>query len=164
MHGSQLTHVGQRTVPGVYSLLVCVSVCIVCVLRGTQYRASNPVCILSGQLLLLLFLLELPFFFNLLFYCAFAARSSQFEMSTNVSLARDAENRGPAALAVVICVSVVSTLFAAARIFTRGRIMGKVRLDDYLILASVVSSRSQDDVVSSTALIIRQGLNCPWKT
>ncbi|KAF4839726.1 hypothetical protein CGCSCA4_v010879 [Colletotrichum siamense] len=59
-------------------------------------------------------------------------------MSTNVSLARDAENRGPAALAVVICVSVVSTLFAAARIFTRGRIMGKVRLDDYLILASVV--------------------------
>ncbi|WQF80753.1 hypothetical protein CDEST_05767 [Colletotrichum destructivum] len=54
------------------------------------------------------------------------------------SSARDAENRGPQALTVVICVSVVSTLFTAARLYTRGRIMGKIRLDDYLIVASVV--------------------------
>ncbi|KAJ0140866.1 hypothetical protein CTA2_1617 [Colletotrichum tanaceti] len=54
------------------------------------------------------------------------------------SSARDAENRGPQALTIVICVSVVSTLFTAARLYTRGRIMGKIRLDDSLIVASVV--------------------------
>ncbi|TQN68218.1 hypothetical protein CSHISOI_07280, partial [Colletotrichum shisoi] len=53
------------------------------------------------------------------------------------SSARDAENKGPQALTIVICVSVVSTLFTAARLYTRGRIVGKIRLDDYLIVASV---------------------------
>ncbi|TEA17341.1 hypothetical protein C8034_v000441 [Colletotrichum sidae] len=55
-----------------------------------------------------------------------------------MSSARDAENRGPAALVVVIGVSAVSTLFTAARLFTRGKILGKIRLDDYLILASLL--------------------------
>ncbi|TDZ58609.1 hypothetical protein CTRI78_v005203 [Colletotrichum trifolii] len=55
-----------------------------------------------------------------------------------MSSARDAENIGPAALAAVIGVSAVSTLFTAARLFTRGKILGKIRLDDYLILASLL--------------------------
>ncbi|KAF6836672.1 integral membrane protein [Colletotrichum plurivorum] len=56
-------------------------------------------------------------------------------MSTST---RDAQNSGPTALAAVSVVSVISTLFTVARLYTRGRIMGKIRLDDYLIMASVV--------------------------
>ncbi|TLD18118.1 hypothetical protein PspLS_10440 [Pyricularia sp. CBS 133598] len=48
------------------------------------------------------------------------------------------ENKGPMALAAVIVISVVSTTFAAARLFTRGMVMGKLMLDDYLILAAVI--------------------------
>ncbi|WYZ35712.1 hypothetical protein EsH8_X_000359 [Colletotrichum jinshuiense] len=59
-------------------------------------------------------------------------------MSTNSSPARDTENKGPAALAIVVCVSVLSTLFTAARLFTRGKVFGKIRLDDYFIVTSVV--------------------------
>lgn len=44
------------------------------------------------------------------------------------------------ALAAVIIISVVSTTFTAARLFTRGKVMGKLMLDDYLILTAVVSN------------------------
>ncbi|OHW96428.1 integral membrane protein [Colletotrichum incanum] len=59
-------------------------------------------------------------------------------MSTLVSPERAAENKGPAAIGIVISVSVLSTLFAAARLFVRGKILRKVHLDDYLIVASVI--------------------------
>ncbi|WYZ35502.1 hypothetical protein EsH8_X_000149 [Colletotrichum jinshuiense] len=59
-------------------------------------------------------------------------------MSTPVSPGRAAENKGPAAIGIVISVSVLSTLFAAARLFVRGKILRKVHLDDYLIVASVI--------------------------
>ncbi|GKT51196.1 uncharacterized protein ColSpa_11377 [Colletotrichum spaethianum] len=49
-----------------------------------------------------------------------------------------AENRGPTALGIVISVSTLSTLFTAARLFVRGKILGKVHLDDFLIIASVL--------------------------
>ncbi|EHA46987.1 hypothetical protein MCOR27_000039 [Pyricularia oryzae] len=48
------------------------------------------------------------------------------------------ENKGPMALAAVIVISAVSTTFTAARLFTRGTVMGKLMLDDYLILAAVI--------------------------
>lgn len=60
-------------------------------------------------------------------------------MSTASSPERDAEDKGPTALGIVISVSALSTVFAAARLFVRGKILGKVHLDDYLIIASVVS-------------------------
>ncbi|KAL0935510.1 uncharacterized protein CTRU02_210101 [Colletotrichum truncatum] len=61
-------------------------------------------------------------------------------MSTNEHLdpAWVADNRGPWALGVVICVSVISTIFVAARLFTRAKIMGRVCLDDYLIIVSAI--------------------------
>ncbi|KAK1499400.1 integral membrane protein [Colletotrichum cuscutae] len=59
-------------------------------------------------------------------------------MSSDTMSARDAENKGPTALAIVVCVSVLSTVFTAARLFTRGKVLGKISLDDYFIVASVV--------------------------
>ncbi|KAF5484079.1 hypothetical protein CGCF413_v015133 [Colletotrichum fructicola] len=59
-------------------------------------------------------------------------------MSTASSPERDAEDKGPTALGIVISVSALSTVFAAARLFVRGKILGKVHLDDYLIIASVI--------------------------
>ncbi|OHF02017.1 integral membrane protein [Colletotrichum orchidophilum] len=59
-------------------------------------------------------------------------------MSSTSLSARDAEDKGPTALAVVICVSALSTIFTAARLFTRGKVLGKIGLDDYFIVASVV--------------------------
>ncbi|OLN82373.1 hypothetical protein CCHL11_09781 [Colletotrichum chlorophyti] len=59
-------------------------------------------------------------------------------MADSVSSERAAENKGPASLGIVISVSVLSTLFTGARLFVRGKILGKVHLDDYLIIAAVV--------------------------
>ncbi|KAH9232500.1 hypothetical protein K456DRAFT_1750874 [Colletotrichum gloeosporioides 23] len=59
-------------------------------------------------------------------------------MSTASSPERDAEDKGPTALGIVISVSALSTVFAAARLFVRGKRLGKVHLDDYLIIASVI--------------------------
>ncbi|KAK6211633.1 integral membrane protein [Colletotrichum tabaci] len=59
-------------------------------------------------------------------------------MSTSVPPQRAEENKGPTAIGIVISVSVLSTLFTAARLFVRGKILGKFHLDDYLIVASVL--------------------------
>lgn len=40
----------------------------------------------------------------------------------------------------VIAVTVITTLFVIARIFTRQKIMGKMHLDDWLVSISVVSA------------------------
>ncbi|OBR10937.1 Integral membrane protein [Colletotrichum higginsianum IMI 349063] len=59
-------------------------------------------------------------------------------MSTSVPPQRAEENKGPTAIGIVISVSVLSTLFTAARLFVRGKILGKFHLNDYLIVASVL--------------------------
>ncbi|KAF6791411.1 integral membrane protein [Colletotrichum sojae] len=52
----------------------------------------------------------------------------------------EAENKGPASLGIIISVTILSTLFTAARLYVRGRILGKFHLDDFLIVASVACS------------------------
>ncbi|KAJ0160579.1 hypothetical protein CTA2_7724 [Colletotrichum tanaceti] len=59
-------------------------------------------------------------------------------MSTPVPPQRAAENKGPTAIGIIVSVSVLSTLFTAARLFVRGKILGKVHLDDHLIVISVL--------------------------
>ncbi|EQB57925.1 integral membrane protein [Colletotrichum gloeosporioides Cg-14] len=51
-----------------------------------------------------------------------------------------AENKGPESLVAIVTVTVLSTIFTGARLFVRGKILGKVHLDDYLIIASVICS------------------------
>ncbi|KAL2755541.1 hypothetical protein ACRALDRAFT_1071199 [Sodiomyces alcalophilus JCM 7366] len=50
-----------------------------------------------------------------------------------------AANKGPSILGSTIAVSIASTLFAAARLFVRGRILRQLHLDDYLIIISVLA-------------------------
>jgi hypothetical protein len=50
-----------------------------------------------------------------------------------------AQDKAPSIVATCIAVSVVSTLFVGARLFTRQKIMGKLHLDDYLIASAIVS-------------------------
>ncbi|KXH26159.1 integral membrane protein [Colletotrichum simmondsii] len=59
-------------------------------------------------------------------------------MSGKVPLNRNAEDKGPVALGIVISMSVLSTLFTVGRLFVRGKILKHFHLDDYLIVASVV--------------------------
>jgi hypothetical protein len=51
---------------------------------------------------------------------------------------RNAEDKGPAIIATICAVTVLETLFCAARVYTRGHILGRLHLDDYLIMLSVV--------------------------
>lgn len=48
------------------------------------------------------------------------------------------QNKGPTILATCITMTSLSTIFVAARLFVRARIMGKLHLDDYLIIAAIV--------------------------
>lgn len=61
-------------------------------------------------------------------------------MSNESSNRLATENRGPTTLGVIISVSVLSSLFTAARLFVRGKILRRLYLDDYLIIASMVSN------------------------
>lgn len=65
--------------------------------------------------------------------------------ATGVALPPDiaAEDKGPAILAACIGVTVLSTIFVAARLFVRGRIIGKMYLDDYFMAASMVRASGQ---------------------
>ncbi|KAK4233520.1 hypothetical protein C8A03DRAFT_19421 [Achaetomium macrosporum] len=49
-----------------------------------------------------------------------------------------AEDKGPGIIATICVVTVLETLFCAARIYTRGRILGRLQLDDYLVVLSVI--------------------------
>jgi hypothetical protein len=49
-----------------------------------------------------------------------------------------ADNKGPTILGTIAVVTALSSLFSAARIFVRGRLQGKLLLDDYLIVISNV--------------------------
>jgi len=50
-----------------------------------------------------------------------------------------AENKGPGILAACYTVEAIASCFVAARLFVRGRMMGKWQLDDWLIIVSMVS-------------------------
>ncbi|KAG9253062.1 uncharacterized protein F5Z01DRAFT_172050 [Emericellopsis atlantica] len=49
-----------------------------------------------------------------------------------------AANKAPSIVAVTVTLSAVSTIFVAARIFTRQKIMGKMHLDDWLVAPSLL--------------------------
>lgn len=53
-----------------------------------------------------------------------------------------AENKGPGILAACYTVEAIASFFVAARLFVRGRMMGKWQLDDWLIIVSMVRSPS----------------------
>ncbi|CAI6095104.1 unnamed protein product [Clonostachys chloroleuca] len=49
-----------------------------------------------------------------------------------------AENRGPMVVAICVTLASISTIFVFLRLFTRGKIMAKVQLDDWLTSVSVL--------------------------
>lgn len=49
-----------------------------------------------------------------------------------------AANKGPTILGVIFTMTAISTGFIGARIFTRAKILGKMQLDDWLVVVSVV--------------------------
>lgn len=62
------------------------------------------------------------------------ASSGQSSLSPEMA----AENKGPGILAACYTVEVLASFFVAARLFVRGRMMGKWQLDDWLIIVSMV--------------------------
>ncbi|KAJ0117329.1 integral membrane protein [Diaporthe amygdali] len=60
--------------------------------------------------------------------------ASQGQLSPEMA----AENKGPGILAACYTVEVIASLFVAARLFVRGRMMGKWQLDDWLIILSML--------------------------
>ena len=48
-------------------------------------------------------------------------------------------NKGPGVIAVITTIVTISTVFVFARLFVRTRILGKVEVDDCLILLGLVS-------------------------
>lgn len=54
-----------------------------------------------------------------------------------------AENKSPGIVASIVTVTSLSTLFTAARLYVRGWIIKKLQLDDYIILAALVSCASR---------------------
>lgn len=51
-------------------------------------------------------------------------------------------NKGPGVIAVITTIVAISTVFVFARLFVRTRILGKVEVDDCLILLGLVSLSS----------------------
>lgn len=47
-------------------------------------------------------------------------------------------SKGPVILAVILAVSILSTIFVAGRVYTRKKILGALHLDDWLTIVSVV--------------------------
>lgn len=52
-----------------------------------------------------------------------------------------ADNKGPGIIAVTCAVTVLATLFCAARIYASVLVLRRMRLDDCLVLLSIVSSQ-----------------------
>lgn len=50
-------------------------------------------------------------------------------------------DKGPAIITVICVVTVLETLFTAARLYVRAGIMKKLQPDDYIIMFSVVRAR-----------------------
>jgi hypothetical protein len=53
------------------------------------------------------------------------------------------ENKGPVIIATVVPLTVISTVFAGARLFVKGRMLRRMQLDDGVLAASVVRSNFQ---------------------
>ena len=51
---------------------------------------------------------------------------------------QDARDLGPHIVTVICTVTATGTVFALARLYARGVVLGKLHADDYLIVASVV--------------------------
>ena len=49
-------------------------------------------------------------------------------------------NKGPTILATIFVVAALSTLFTAARLYVRGKILRQFHADDWLIVISLVSA------------------------
>jgi hypothetical protein len=62
------------------------------------------------------------------------------EMPPHITPEYIAESRVPLIMGVIISVSILSTIFVVARIFTRTRLTGNMFLDDYLVIIAAVSS------------------------
>ena len=56
-----------------------------------------------------------------------------------------AEDKGPMIIGVCTAMTILSTIFVALRVFTRQKIMGKLHLDDWLVIPSVVSPSIRHD-------------------
>lgn len=65
-------------------------------------------------------------------------------MTTSQKLPQDLirQDKGPTVLAVCITLTAVATVFVAARLYVRGRILSRVGLDDWLIVLSMASASS----------------------
>lgn len=64
-----------------------------------------------------------------------------------------AESRVPVIVGVVMSVTILSTIFVIARIFTRTRLTGSMFLDDYLVMIAAVrplSRQSSEHVMWSS--------------
>jgi hypothetical protein len=53
-----------------------------------------------------------------------------------------AEDKGPAIIISMSITTAVATMFLAARLFVRARLLGKMHWDDYLITVSLVRTHS----------------------
>lgn len=58
------------------------------------------------------------------------------------------EDRGPLILGTICAVTALSTVFSAGRLFVRGKLKGRLLLDDYLIVISVVRTVSPRELYS----------------
>lgn len=67
------------------------------------------------------------------------------------SLPPPSENRGPLMLQVTWIAVGIASIFLAARIFTRIKTLGKLKLDDYLILLALVDHLQTRHVTCSLA-------------
>ncbi|KAK4232949.1 hypothetical protein C8A03DRAFT_39380 [Achaetomium macrosporum] len=65
-----------------------------------------------------------------------------------------ADDKGPGIIATICVVTVLETLFCAARIYTRGCILGRLHLDDYLIILSVMMGWSS---VAFSIMAVKSG-------
>lgn len=64
-------------------------------------------------------------------------------MENSFVWSKDSRDRGPYIIIVICTVTATGTVFALARLYARGVILGKLHADDYLIVASVVRRRPE---------------------
>lgn len=67
-----------------------------------------------------------------------------------------AENKSPAIIATIVIVTVLETMFTAARLYVRGGIMKKLQLDDYIIIVAVVSLTFRSSLDIPAHLVFRR--------
>lgn len=63
-----------------------------------------------------------------------------------------AQDKGPYTIAICWAVTAFSTLFVIARLYVRGKIMGKLQSDDWFTVAAQVSAPAQSEYRPSPLL------------